>query len=290
MGNLELRVPFGKPRKWPAKTRSADLDWITCTAKRDGSAGQLWDVGARILSDNEAVGYVPTRWQAHGYRGWSSEGVRLGGRTDGSLLSLSSLKCRENWYQALTAAEHCSRVDLCVDVHLNFEVPSLTRDCYESLFHVPPGAGRPAKRTLITDSDGGSTLYVGSRTSDRFARLYDKGIEQAAFRAGKWWRFELEVKGNSSQRIADRLLSAANHRVQCLSTVASYFQQRAALVIPHNPVPVICNEERAPTTDARRLLWLSRQVRSTVQELQKTVGRARVLEALGLLQSERTDP
>jgi len=263
---------------------------LTCTAKRDGSSEALYAVGERILTDNDAVGYQPARWQANGYRGWHSDGIRCGVRHDGTLVSLSGLKCREEWKEALTAAEHCSRLDVAVDVHLDAKVPTLTRDCYESLFHVPPGNGRPAKRSLILNSDGGSTLYIGSRVSDRFARLYDKGIEQRTLAAGKWWRFELELKGARAEQMSAGLLSAIAYRATCVATVAEYFQLRAGLLIPFEPGALICNEGREPTTDARRLHWLSHQVRGTVLELTRSVGLPRVLGALGIPQSAVRDP
>lgn len=282
MTRLTLLQASGKGPSWPAETRSVDLDWLTCTASTDGSSEALWQCGERILTDNEAVGYVPTRWQAHGYRGWCSDGIRLGSRLSGSIVSMSGLKCRENWKQALSAAEHCSRIDVAVDVYLNPEVPSLTRDVYQTLFHKPPGNGRPAKRTLILNSDGGSTLYIGSRVSDRFARIYDKGIEQQTAPAGNWYRFELEVKGDSSHPFADQLLRIEDYKAALLGTVAHYFRERSALAIPHGKKFVIRNESRPAPTDARRLHWLSSQVRGTVLELTRSVGTARVLEALGL--------
>jgi DNA relaxase NicK len=287
--SITLLRPPRKPLRWPAETRSADLDWLTCTAKRDGLSQALWAVGERVLCDNERVGYEASRWQANGYRGWCSDGVRLGSRHDGSLLSLSGLKCREEWKQALPAAEHCSRLDLAVDVYLDSVVPTLASDCYQSLFHTPPGNGRPSKRTLIVDSLGGSTLYIGSRVSDRYARLYDKGVEQKQLARGKWYRLELEVKGNSAQPLADGLLSATAHSDVCLATVADYFQHRASLLIPSKMDAVIRNECRAAPTDASRLHWLSSQVRGTVLGLTRTVGTARVLEALGLPQSAVKD-
>lgn len=282
MSSLTLLRTSGKPLRWRAETPSADLDWITCTASADGSSEALWAVGERVLTENEAEGYKATRWQAHGYRGWNSDGVRCGARASGSIVSLSGLKCRDEWKQALAAAEHCSRVDLAVDVHLYAEVPSLPRDCYVSLFHKPPGNGRPAQRTLILNSNGGSTLYIGSRTSDRFARLYDKGIEQKASSAGRWYRLELEVKGNSAHPLAVGLLATPAHRDECLSVVAEYFQHKAMLIIAAKSPALICNEGRNPTTADKQLHWLSSQVRGTILELTRTVGLPRVLSALGL--------
>jgi DNA relaxase NicK len=287
--NLVFSPPHRKASSWPARTVDAGVDWLTCTAKRNGCAEELWAVGDTILRENALVGHEATRWQAHGYRGWCSEGVRLGARTEGAIVSLSGFKCSEHWHKALTASEHCSRLDLTVDVHLDTEVPALASDCYETLFHVPPRNGRPQRRTLISNSDGGSTLYFGSRVSDRFARLYDKGIEQQTSAAGKWWRFELEIKGKASAPSAADLLSAESHSRHCFDTVADFFKERSLITIPGWNGTVVRHECRNPTTDARRLHWLASQVRGTVLELTRSVGRRRVLEALGLMQSEDTE-
>lgn len=49
----------------------------------------------------------------------------------------------------------------------------------------------------------GFTLYVGSRQSEKFLRVYDKGAEQGVKRS--WIRAELECKGDYAQAIAARL-------------------------------------------------------------------------------------
>ena len=106
MSSLTLLQPPRKPLRWRAKTRSAALDWLTCTAKPDGSSEALWSVGDRVLSENELIGYKATRWQAHGYRGWCSEGIRLGARGDGALLYILD---RRNWLGAREDGWNCIR-------------------------------------------------------------------------------------------------------------------------------------------------------------------------------------
>jgi DNA relaxase NicK len=139
------------------------------------------------------------------------------------------------------------------------------------------------------NSDGGSTLYLGSRMSDRFARLYDKGIEQQTHKAGKWWRFELELKGECSPQASAELLSADDYSRECFSIVADFFYYRSMIAMPDWVPTSVRYWSRQTTTDAKRLHWLATQVRGTILELTRSVGRQRVLEALGLLQSEVRD-
>jgi len=57
----------------------------------------------------------------------------------------------------------------------------------------------------ITSSGGGRTIYVGSRSSDRFARMYDKAAQQGLDE--DWKRLEIECKGDVAKTLA-RVLSA----------------------------------------------------------------------------------
>lgn len=55
----------------------------------------------------------------------------------------------------------------------------------------PDGAGRSLS---LIESKTGDTMYVGSRTSEKYLRFYDKGREQNT--ATDWKRVELETKGD----------------------------------------------------------------------------------------------
>jgi DNA relaxase NicK len=162
-------------------------------------------------------------------------------------------------------------------------------DLYRKMAHVPPLNGRPVKRTLIQNSDGGSTLYIGSRQSDLFARLYDKGVEQAACVPGQWWRLELEIKHERALTVARTLHFAVAHTQQLTSIVAGYFLDRTGMRIPSYDVSAVCNGEPRVTTADQKVLWLSRGVRPTVRWLLDRQETARVLDALFPLQSDREE-
>ncbi len=65
--------------------------------------------------------------------------------------------------------------------------------------------GTMRRPTRTQSGAQGYTIYMGSRQSDKFARLYNKAAEQAV--QGVWNRYELELKGdvarNMSKFIAD---------------------------------------------------------------------------------------
>lgn len=70
-----------------------------------------------------------------------------------------------------------------------------------------------SKHLAISSSGGGKTLYVGSRQSERYLRIYNKSAERLAAGADNafsddWKRIELEVKGKKAQALAHTLVAA----------------------------------------------------------------------------------
>lgn len=89
------------------------------------------------------------------------------------------------------------------------------------------------------------TLYLGSRKSARFFRIYDKAAEQAV--AGEWWRIEGEFKQRAAEQYAWSYLTSADWAVNDIltRTRAEFFVSRETLgqvvddpiLIPRPPRP-----------------------------------------------------
>jgi DNA relaxase NicK len=86
----------------------------------------------------------------------------------------------------------CTRIDLSVDIKDSTLTPDIMRQEYEA------GRVDGYKRTwaLLTGTNG-ATLYVGSRSSDKYLRCYDKAAQMGE--AGAWMRVELECKGDAAK-------------------------------------------------------------------------------------------
>jgi hypothetical protein len=69
--------------------------------------------------------------------------------------------------------------------------------------------GNAQKTARLQGSDGGTTIYIGARTSERFLRLYDKAI-QSGSTGVLWARLELETKGMVARGLAHLLSSTEN--------------------------------------------------------------------------------
>jgi len=78
--------------------------------------------------------------------------------------------------------------------------------------------------TLITAHAGsmtGETMYCGSRESERYLRVYDKGLEQNSAKAGEWIRIELEIKGKRA-KAAFAMALASNEATLVASELSSF--------------------------------------------------------------------
>lgn len=64
--------------------------------------------------------------------------------------------------------------------------------------------GSAHKASATRSSDGGCTVYIGSRQSEKFLRVYDKGVESK--QGGDWIRAEIELKGDTANLIAKAIV------------------------------------------------------------------------------------
>lgn len=110
----------------------------------------------------------------------------------GSALTGENVLDRLNY--ALDVGGRVTRLDLAVDVRDAWDIRAL----YE--LALSGGATTRTRRFSIVESATGKTFYAGSRTSQKFLRIYDKGGEQGT--GLPWTRIELECKGDFAANIA----------------------------------------------------------------------------------------
>jgi DNA relaxase NicK len=162
-------------------------------------------------------------------------------------------------------------------------VTTLSREIYRDVAHVRPVNGRPPTRSLILSGDGGSTVYIGARSSEQYGRVYDKGVQSRTREKGFWWRWEVEFKGELSYLYANQLLQVDDRPGLISSKVAHWFRTRCTHSYTASCIASCVQHSITKPSLERKLLWLSESVRPTVCLLADKVGRDRVLFALGLL-------
>ena len=141
----------------------------------------------------------------------------MGTHVQASGLALNSLLMRADAYDRLMHminAIRPARVDLAVDSDQDFAA--------DFAAELEKGAivTKASAWSVIRSNKGGLTAYVGSRSSDRFLRVYNKGVEQGLSDLA-WTRIELENKGAAAIE-AKGLINAIGIHATCKGWIPGF--------------------------------------------------------------------
>lgn len=184
------------------------LDWLSFTAKgiNDNAATRALSFGMahKVWTDVNAVhGYKLARRHPFGHIVMSHpERPEMGVHV--MMTGESMHKLYDTGYDVLSLIPWCqsqqariTRLDLAIDVREHpVDIIGLTKAP-----QIKGEEGSAKKWNLITGSDEGVTLYVGSRKSEKFMRVYNKAA-QMGLEHVMWTRFELEIKQDTCRTIA----------------------------------------------------------------------------------------
>lgn len=267
----------------PHLVREARVDYCTATVV-DGAKRQSYNaLGYQLVRSAVADGYdaSPFRWK--GYDGETAGWATAASRDDSALIRLSGAKSDE-WFDILyLAADHITRLDLCVTVQTEEENGNIAQSHADSCERWKAETGRTLGTTLYVTNGQPTTLYLGQRVSDIYGRIYNKSVESPGPDYQRCWRYEIEAKGRVASRLAATLHSRPNRTAYCLAAVRHYFARRGVEpVFEPNGHSLHIQTVRPKSDVDSRLNWLATQVRPAVQWLLGRGLHAEVSEALGL--------
>jgi len=113
-----------------------------------------------------------------------------------------------------------SRIDFAIDVR---GLPLSPKNLSLLKNDAKRGQGRSPQRSLVTSDGGGETHYVGSRSSDKFLRIYNKAAQLGLDE--QWTRIELEMKGETAHAVGWQAatLSETEFFAMCAGMIRSVF-------------------------------------------------------------------
>lgn len=264
-----------------SKIVDAGMDYLTLTTREPSRYSEWREAFAFVASVEQAKGHKWAVTRVLGYDGEQCGHAFVGKREDGAMLRLSSAAAQE--WGSLFAPEacHCTRIDLQATVEFAAPDQHMLERAYDTAQGKKMKNGRPPLFTFIENSEGGSTLYVGSRSSMRYGRIYDKGVEQGTLVPGKLYRWELEIKDALADQAVAMLCGNAQFDRVLMGLLGDFFKERQ-LPVPWS-IPSL--EEafivpRVAVDDAGGLRWLAGPVATTFARLMDTVGAESTLRAI----------
>lgn len=267
---------------------SAGVDYLTLTATATHNQAALWEHGSDFITarvEDQDAEVKPS--EVMGYRGFQVDGVMLGKRDDSVMLRASSSNADDLW-RFMLQRERCWNVRR-IDTQVTGQFDG-DREEYGRTVEAQALAFRACQKTAThgkiethRGNGRGDTCTLGSRSSNRYLRCYDKTREQRNEIEPGIWRWEVEYKAELAAKIAEQVSYATSHRHAIIGLVETEFK-RKGVTVPWETgevvsIPIVGLEK---TDDERRLRWLITQVRPVVGKLVSVYGQDVVLSALGL--------
>lgn len=266
------------------------VDWLTATTHDKRAARRMIRKAEALAELERSEGSHSVPWSLGNYFGQRCGRVRYGNTMSAALVQLSGQLASDHFLWFANVAADFTRLDIAVTVQLADYDPGLGLRAYESACAWRKDHPRAAGASYVTNSEGGSTCYVGKRTSDRYLRVYDKQAESIASedpaaisRYQKCWRYELETHDAAANAIRDSLLSATD-RSEWVSSYLAYHCRAHGItpVYPLGSPPTLPTGFRRRSDRDSRLEWISRTVAPTIRWLLDTTPPDELADRLGL--------
>lgn len=260
------------------------IDYLTATCNRDRAGRKMAALADSILLREKGRGNLMKDWRWEGYKGFQCGSIQSGVRDDGLIVRLSSHVAQDHGQKALELATNVTRIDLQVTLRLPDGKKDLSTKHFREAVKYKKESGSKLEIRHVMVHGGGSTLYLGRRSSDYFFRCYDKQHESGLDHYRNCWRNELETKGDAAKALWDRLLDADSPGSFAESLLWTYMHKRRLRPIwSSNPTHTLCVPVRS-TDSQKALRWFACQVSKKVEWLVEIGYGPEALEALGLTQ------
>jgi len=276
--------------------KEVSIDYITATSACGPTTRNLCAFAKWLVSQEVQEGCRARPWSNTGYRGTVAGSIAYGVSQQGGIVRASNQVSREHWGQLLSLADNVTRLDLQVTLRPLAGTTATLRRHHRELLKAPRQRGKPIKFKVYYGPDGPEGIHIGRRVSDRFGRVYDKGLESGLPEYQGYLRYEVELHRKVAYGMAQFLDSQELDQRAMLHYVHTFFTVRGLSTsgtwhIPMDPavflhgaqdceLPPAVNRSRPEVVKALR--WLHNSVRPCVERLTALGLAEEVQRALGV--------
>ena len=268
----------------PIEVVDIGLDWSTFTSRVRDSGMALASVAENYLRSERERGNNLSPWSMSGYEGFKCGQIASGMRDDSIIARLSGAMSQTEWRHFYDKAQGCSRIDLQVTYRYTQEASAVVTSTYRGVTNHRRRIRHGPTVSIWKEAGGSATIYFGKRVSERYGRIYDKGLESGMDHYKNCVRYELEVKGKLSWSMinelahqcpsTDRTSPTSSEQALIHSWLRYYFEQQGVSLGLAPAGSALLRSARAYTDSHTQLEWLRTQVKPTVERL-RSMGFAR---------------
>jgi len=271
------------------------IDAVTLTLPRSNERYlELTHVAEMFIRNRSEKGYSITSYRSiGGFEGVRCGSVGFGESKWGAQITSTGSISEDVAIEFSLFDVKCTRIDLQITVDKGEYVTEAIR---EHLAIAEKRESEDNRYPTVHSYSGkhtGFTVYIGARSSSRMIRIYDKFAESKEARFMGHVRYELELKKPRSQKLWDKFAAAVvgglewrNAQAILIGTLIHELEAKGIDCgfdfsdAMENAVDLTV--ARANTDLDRKLAWLRRSVRPTVQKLMLHYPKEDIIGALGL--------
>lgn len=251
-----------------AKLIDAGLDYVRVTSADTRAKVRMGEYFARVADRDAKLGYKVVKGGCFGFYGYKTRHALYGDKKEWALLQASGYEAKGGLKLAHEGIQ-ASRVDLQLTYRVETGmVESTIREAYRAACAQDAPERRHMKVSMIEQRGKAQTVYLGSRASDVFFRIYDKFEESGKEEYKDCVRFELELKGRASKALWKQLISGDMNLMHALQMVVHMLAERGVMV-PNQDIQDmdIMLPPRQKTSDESTAAWLAHQVSPVLRRL-----------------------
>ncbi len=268
----------------------SQADWLTAACHGRKRTDDLKGYIHPLLTAELAHGARPRPWRLQGYVGYMAGRVRWGERENAGLVQLSGDLAERHLERVCELQDSITRLDVATTVVLPFYDSTLARRGYSAATEHRLRHPHSALPKVVEDGNGGSTLYLGDRSSDFILRLYNKQAERLAdadpdgaehYRNA--WRYELEVKGRAAPQLATLTVAAPDRAAYIQAFLYDYCEAHGLTpAFPHSGAQALRPGFTRRSDRQKTLQWYRSAVGPSLQRLWQGGDPQELIDALGL--------
>jgi len=262
---------------------SVGVDYLTVTGVESRLPGELHSQATALFQSQAAKGNQIKAWGLAGFSGFSCGGVQIGKRDRDVIVRLSSGVAQSSWRKIYETGANCSRVDSQVTIQVAGDPTGLIDEVLEEARDYSTSKRNKPIVRWTQEHTGGYTVYVGSRKSNCFGRVYDKGRESHLREYDGCVRFEVQFQNELANIVAGRMFSAQSEIPVIVSDCRQFFRSRGIAPRWYYTAGATYGCTRLSSDVDKNLRWLAAAVRPCLRRLMDAGYGEAAFKSLGII-------
>lgn len=258
-------------------------DYLTVTGKDTPRTAELHSYASSLFRYQADIGNTVCAWGMKGYKGWKCGSVQIGEREGDLIVRLSSDSASRSWRKAVELCGKVTRMDIqCTVLPACGPSERIDEDRHAAESFAEECKPKPIVR-WIQDNRKGYTLYLGSRESNVFGRIYDKHAQTGLAHHKGAVRYEVQFNSRLANAVACTLQRTSSPIPTMIGYCSQFFEGRGVSWRIPNNAQARYSCSRPASNDEKCLAWLASAVSPSVRRLIANGKGAECLRALGLV-------